>query len=32
LTVNMPKAISSELRVVKVLVRTIHTEPGVNEC
>jgi HSP20 family protein len=31
LTVTMPKAISSELRVVKILVRTIHTESGANE-
>ena len=31
LTVTMPKAVSSELRVVRVLVRTIHTKSSVNE-
>jgi HSP20 family protein len=31
LTVNMPKAGSRELRVVKVLIKTIHTESNVNE-
>jgi HSP20 family protein len=32
LTVIMPKAISSELRVVKVLVGNIHTKSSINEC
>jgi HSP20 family protein len=32
LTVKMPKATSSKLRIVKVLVRTVHTESGVNDC